>query len=68
MNAELIDDLEATLHGIRERVVGDDESLATKLEAFEAESKAATSVPRRLTVQMLDDTIRKLESLLLRCH
>jgi hypothetical protein len=63
LQAELIDDFGATLHGLRELVVGDDVGLNKKLEALEAEAKAVTSAPKRLTLAQLDDKVRILESL-----
>jgi len=59
--ASLLDDLAASLHALREVVVGQNQALEAQFQKFEAESASASKSPRQATLRMLDDIIQKLE-------
>ncbi len=63
LQCDLLNELGAHVHALREFLVDSDRSVDARLQQLEAEAKAATSLPKQLTLRKLDDIIRKLESL-----
>ena len=58
LQLELLDDLAATVHALREFVV----SRHPEIERMESEAKSAYSATQPSAIHTLDDMIRKLES------
>jgi hypothetical protein len=58
LQLELLDDLGATVHALREFVA----SRHPEIEKMESEAKAAYSLTKQSTMRALDDIIRRLES------
>lgn len=59
--ADLWDDILATLHGVREAILELHPGLEKRLEELETEARNASALPKQLTLQELDDIIRRLE-------
>jgi hypothetical protein len=62
LQARLIFELGILVDGLREIVVANDPTKLAELERLSAEAREATSVVEQMTLDSIDDIIRKLEA------